>query len=156
IEFDIYNAGTCGSGQPTDTRFAQVLDTGTPGDGIGTASATYNSSSENSYCVVAKLVAGSAGGTNQFYAAGNAEAAGITFSNNTGQFVTGGGWINDPAGGKGNFGFNARYNKSGQPQGQMVYVWRGTYNGVAADYIIKSNSLTALQFVGTTYPISAT
>jgi hypothetical protein len=38
----------------------------------------------------------------------------------------------------------------------MVYVWRGTYNGVAADYIIKSNSLTALSFKGTTYPLSST
>jgi hypothetical protein len=46
----------------------------------------------------------------------------------------------------GNFGFNARFNRNGQPQGQFVYVWRGTYNGVAADYVIKSNSLTSLAF----------
>src|SRR5205823_8447301 len=73
----------------------------------------------------------------------------LTFYTNTGQFVTGGGWILDPAGGgngHGNFGFNARYNKSGQPQGQMVYVYRGLYNGVMADYRIKSNSLTSLGF----------
>jgi hypothetical protein len=73
----------------------------------------------------------------------------VTFYNNTGQFVTGGGWINDPAGGgngHGNFGFNARFNKSNQPQGQMVYVYRGTYNGVAVDYRIKSNSVTSLGF----------
>ena len=50
----------------------------------------------------------------------------------------------------GNFGFNARYNKSGQPQGQFVYVWRGTYNGVAADFILKSNALSALGFTQTT------
>jgi hypothetical protein len=37
----------------------------------------------------------------------------------------------------------------------MVYVYRGLYNGVAADFIIKSNSLTALRFSGTQYPISA-
>jgi hypothetical protein len=88
----------------------------------------------------------------------------ITFYNNTGQFVTGGGWIFDPAGGgngHGNFGFNARYNKSGQPQGQFVYVWRGTYNGVGADFILKSNALSALGFTQTTtssngYPMTAT
>jgi hypothetical protein len=38
----------------------------------------------------------------------------------------------------------------------MVYVYRGMYNGIAADFIIKSNSLTALQFVGSTYPITST
>jgi hypothetical protein len=27
-----------------------------------------------------------------------------------------------------------------------VYVWRGTYNGVAADYVIKSNALDSLGF----------
>jgi hypothetical protein len=155
IAFDIYSAGSCTSGTPT-TKYAQVSDTGTGGDGIGTASTTYKSTSEASYCVVARLVAGNAGGMNLYYTSPYAEPACITFYNNTGQFVTGGGWINDPGGGKGNFGFNARYNKKSGPQGQMVYVYRGLYMGVQADFIIKSNSLTALRFVGTTYPISAT
>jgi hypothetical protein len=155
VEFDIYPAGSCGSGTPV-TRIAQVLDGLTTGDGIGTASATYSSASESSYCVVARVVAGSSGGTNLWYTASEAQPAGITFYNNTGQFATGGGWISDPSGGKGNFGFNARYNKKGQPQGQMVYVYRGMYNGVLADYIIKSNALSALAFSGPTYPISAT
>ena len=48
----------------------------------------------------------------------------------TSGFVTGGGWVTDPTGSHGNFGFNARYNKKGQPQGQVVYVWRGIYEGV--------------------------
>src|SRR5207237_502917 len=131
-------------------------DTGTLGDGIGTASTTYTSSTENSYCVDAKVVAGSGAGTNQFYTAPSSEPAGIAFYINSGQFATGGGWVNDPGGSKGNFGFNARYNKSGSAQGQMVYVYRGLYNGVPADFIIKSNSLTALSFSGTTFPITAT
>jgi hypothetical protein len=44
----------------------------------------------------------------------------------------------------------------------MVYVYRGTMNGVAVTYVIKSNSLTALSFTPTivngveTYPIKAT
>jgi hypothetical protein len=141
---------------------AQVADTGVVGDGIGTATSTYTSSTENTYCVLTKVVAGSAGGTNQYYTAPNAENAVINFYNNTGQFVTGGGWITDPDNGRhGNFGFNARYNKNGQAQGQFVYVWRSTYQGVAADYIIKSNSLTALGFTQTAsssngYPMTST
>jgi len=38
----------------------------------------------------------------------------------------------------------------------MVYVSRTLYNGVLADFIIKSNALNALQFSGATYPISST
>jgi hypothetical protein len=102
------------------------------------------------------LVAGNTGGTNLFYAAPNAQAAGLDFYVNRGQFATGGGWVNDPSGSHGNFGFNARYNSTGSPKGQMVYVYRALYNGVLADFIIKSNALTALQFTGTTYPISST
>jgi hypothetical protein len=150
VQFDIYSATSCGTGAPTATRTAQVSDTGTLADGIGTATAVYASSSEASYCVVAKLIGSLTTNTvNAWYQAINAPAAVITFYNNTGQFVTGGGWIVDPNGGgnhKGNLGFNARFNKSGAPQGQMVYVYRGTYNGELADYRIKSNSLTSLGF----------
>ncbi|HEX2049213.1 MAG TPA: Ig-like domain-containing protein, partial [Actinomycetota bacterium] len=155
VRFNVYSQSNCGSGTPLTTRIARVADTGALGDGIGTARATYTSSSENTYCVVAELVGSSAGGTNQFYVAPNASSATVVFYNDLGQFVTGGGWIIDPNGRKGNFGFNARYNKNGQPQGQMVYVYRGTYQGVAADYVVKSNSLSALGFSGTTYPITA-
>jgi hypothetical protein len=158
VEFDIYSATSCGTGTPTATTTAQVSDTGTLGDGIGTAASSYTSSSEASYCVVVRLIGSlTASSVNAWYQANNAIAAVITFYNNSGQFVTGGGWVLDPAGGgngHGNFGFNARYNKTGAPQGQMVYVYRGLYNGVLADYRIKSNSLTALTFAcwnGTTW-----
>jgi hypothetical protein len=86
----------------------------------------------------------------------NAEAVGVDFYVNSGQFATGGGWVVDATGSHGNFGFNARYNSTGSPKGQMVYIYRALYNGVPADFIIKSNALTALQFTGTTYPVSAT
>ena len=154
IAFDIYPAGSCGSGTPSSTWYAHVALTGTPG--IGTATAGLSSPSEVSYCVVSRLVVGNTGGTNLFYAAPNAQAAGLDFYVNRGQFATGGGWVNDPSGSHGNFGFNARYNSTGSPKGQMVYVYRALYNGVLADFIIKSNALTALQFTGTTYPISST
>jgi len=85
----------------------------------------------------------------------NAQAVGVDFYVNSGQFATGGGWVNDPTGSHGNFGFNARYNSAGSPKGQMVYVYRSTYNGVLADFIFKSNALNALQFSGATYPISS-
>ena len=153
IAFDIYQAGSCGTGTPS-TWYAQVAMTGTAG--VGTATTTLGSASEVSYCVVSRLVAGNTGGTNMFYTAPNAQAAGLDFYMNSGQFATGGGWVNDPTGNHGNFGFNARYNSTGSPKGQMVYVYRALYNGVLADFIIKSNALTALQFTGSTYPISST
>jgi hypothetical protein len=153
VAFDTYPAGNCGSGTPS-TVYAQVALTSTAG--VGTATATLNSTSEASYCLISHLVAGSAGGTNLFYIAPDAEPVGVDFYVNSGQFATGGGWVNDSTGSHGNFGFNARYNASGSPKGQIVYVFRGTYNGVLADFIIKSNALSGLQFSGTTYPISAT
>jgi hypothetical protein len=153
IAFDIYPAGSCGSGAPS-TLYAQVGLTSTAG--VGIAASTLSSTTEVSYCVVSRLVAGSAGGPNQFYTAPAAETAGVDFYVNSGQFATGGGWVNDPSGSHGNFGFNARYNSTGSPKGQMVYIYRALYNGVPADFIIKSNALSALQFTGTTYPISST
>ena len=167
IRFDIYSQASCGTGAPLTSKYAQVVDTGTAGDGVGTARTTYTSTTENSYCVVARLVASASGGVNAWYTAPDAQTAALTFYKNTGQFVTGGGWIVDPNTNRGNFGFNARYNKNGQPQGQMVYVYRDLYTGpcstsptgecvgVQATYVVKSNSLTALGFTGTTYPIRA-
>jgi hypothetical protein len=174
IAFDIYGQASCpgtGTAGIVTTKYAQVADIGATGDGIGTATTTFTTSQETTYCVVVRLVASNGGttafggGTNQWYTAPSVTGTVITFYNNVGKFVTGGGWIPDPAGGgngKGNFGFNARYNKSNQPQGQMVYVYRGIYNGVAANYVVKSNALTALSFTPTivngveSYPMKAT
>jgi hypothetical protein len=153
IAFDIYPAGSCGSGTPS-TLYAQVALTSTAG--VGTATSTFSSASEASYCVISRVVAGSTGGTNLFYAAPYAEPVGVDFYVNSGQFATGGGWVSDPSGSHGNFGFNARYNSTGSAKGQTVYIYRSSYNGVAADFVIKSNALTALQFSGTKFPISST
>jgi hypothetical protein len=153
VAFDIYAETACGTGSPLTTLTAGVADTGATGDGVGTATTTYTTNTETTDCVIARVTTNNYYDTNQ-----NAAINTITFYKNLGQFVTGGGWVNDSAStnGHGNFGFNARYNSNGKAQGQMVYVWRGTYNGFAADYIIKSNALTALSFTGTTYPLSAT
>jgi hypothetical protein len=165
VEFDIYNSNTCMTGTPSATKYASVVDTGTAGDGIGTATTTYTvgGTTDTTICVRMTVVDdtnAANGTTNAWYSADESFGA-ATFYNNTGQFVTGGGWLPDGASsnGKANFGFNARYNKNGQPQGQFVYVWRGTYGGVPADFIIKSNSLTALGFTVTgtnAYPMTAT
>jgi hypothetical protein len=144
-------------GSTSTTIYAQVLDTGTVGDGIGTASATFKASSTGSYTVLAELVAGSSGGANQYYSAPNAQPATITFAPSSGEFATGAGWITDPATlSRGFFGLNAFYNSAGKAQGQFAYVWSGTYNGVPAFFTITSNALTALGFSGSTYPLSAT
>ncbi len=155
IAFDIYPAGSCGTGTPT-TRYARVYDTGVFGDGIGSATTIFSSSSEASYCVIARLAASATGGVNAWYQADFAQPGSIAFYNNVGQFATGGGWIIDPNGKKANFGFNARFNNKGVPKGQLVYVYRGMYNGVLADFIIKSNVIDALSFSGNTYPMAAT
>jgi len=108
--------------------------------------------------VTASIVANGSGGTpNLFYTAPIDTSGIIAFYQDTGQFVTGGGTIPETGNVKrSNFGFVARYNKSGKAQGQMVYLFRAPYNGVDAVYKIKSNALTGLSFSGTTYPISAT
>ena len=144
-------------GTTATTIYAPVIDTGTVGDGIGTASATFKASSTGSYTVLAELVAGSSGGANQYYSAANAQPATITFSPSSGEFATGGGWITDPATlSRGFFGLDAFYGSAGKAQGQFAYVWSGTYNGVPAFFTITSNALTALGFSGSTYPLSAT
>src|SRR2546425_13029714 len=77
VVFDIYSGTSCGSSGPAATTApVQVSDGLTVNDGIGTATATYSSSSESSYCVVARLV-GSTGGTstNLYYKAHSAQAA---------------------------------------------------------------------------------
>jgi hypothetical protein len=54
--------------------------------------------------------------------------------------VTGGGWIYDDDGRKGNFGFNVKYKKNGLPGGQSIYVYRVD----GWEYIIKSNAWTGM------------
>ncbi len=154
VAFDLYPAASCLSGTPT-SLYAQVVDNGDVGDGIGTAASTFSSSTEASFCVVARVVAGPDGGENQWYTADFANSA-LTFYEPSGQFATGGGWINDPDGGKANFGFNARYLKKGAPKGNLVYVFRGEYQGIPADFVIKSNAVDALAFAGSDFPIQAT
>jgi hypothetical protein len=103
---------------------------------------------EQTYCVVARLTSpASQTGANRYYAAIPAQAAVLTVVSTTGKFATGGGWIvDDDTNGHGNFGFTARFTKTGAPKGSAVYVWRGTYRGELVDFIVKSNAITGLSF----------
>jgi hypothetical protein len=157
VEFDLYLSGSCLSGAPSYMPIVRVQDTGTIGDGVGTASYTFSQATEGSFCVVPRVVAAD-GTANPYYTAPDGQVTGLAFYTNSGQFATGGGWIADALSstGKGSLGFNARYTKTGGAKGQMVYVWRGSYNGQAADFIIKSNALTSLTFAGSGSAYTAT
>jgi hypothetical protein len=123
VEFDIYPAGNFRSGRP-GRLFAQVFDTGTAGDGIGTATATYKSMSEGAYGVTAKVVSGPSGTANLYYTPVTDNGS-ITFYEDIDRFVNGSGHITDATASKGVFAFNGRFIHNNQLQGQFVYTWRG-------------------------------
>jgi hypothetical protein len=87
--------------------------------------------------------------TNDYFTAPDSDPAVVTvYQPSTSQFATGGGWIIDPglnslpvavssANQHGNFGFSVKYKSGTTPQGQAVYVFRGS-DGY--DYVVKSNS----------------
>ena len=54
------------------------------------------------------------------------------------------------------FSFIARNDAKGQPVGQLVYTYLGMYNGIPAVFIIRSGTLSSLQFSGSAYPLSMT
>ena len=60
-----------------------------------------------------------------------------------GDFVTGGGWIEDANGNKGNFGFNVKYKKNGLPKGQAIFVYKeGEYT-----VIVKANAWVGMAII---------
>ncbi|HVM70346.1 MAG TPA: MBG domain-containing protein [Anaerolineales bacterium] len=156
VQFNIYPESTCGTSTNIAPIYVKVSDGATLGDGIGTASAVVKADSETTYCVIARLVSGNDGGVNQYYTAPDAQTVAISFYQDTGKFAAGGGWIADPNGSMGNFSFVTRADSKGKPAGQLVYTYQGSYNGIAAFFIIRSNSLTALQFTGSNYPVTGT
>jgi len=73
----------------------------------------------------------------------------------TGQFVTGGGWVADPSSlnpkNQANFGFVVRFSKTGQVQGQSVYIYKAFCVAPAptsdlCEIMIKSNAWMGLGF----------
>jgi hypothetical protein len=111
-----------------------VSTTDTPGVGVAT-SATGNLP-EDSYVVIVSIDPSN----NNYYCGPTSDPTTITVYEPTSSYVTGGGWITENTGNKGNFGFVVRYNKSKQVKGQSVYVYR-----IAGwDYVIKSNAWIGL------------
>jgi hypothetical protein len=137
IEFDIFASNNF-SGTPDHTFYAQA-------NAQGVASTVQNLSADN-YIVSVRVDPG-----NGFFTSPFADAVVVTvYTPLAGVWVTGGGWITDPSfenrpvaisssNSHGNFGFNVRYKKGSTtiPQGQLVYVFRGS-DGY--DYVVKSNS----------------
>jgi MBG domain (YGX type)/Carboxypeptidase regulatory-like domain/Bacterial Ig-like domain (group 3) len=80
--------------------------------------------------------------------------------------ATGGGWIVDPEGGRGHFGFTVKFLKNGNPQGNNIYIHlksldlaalgiAGAPAGVRSyNIIFKSNSMSAMTST-TTAPLTA-
>lgn len=132
--FSIY-AGQLGSVYMT-IQAIPVSQTEMPG--IGVAVATINNLPENGYLIIVSIDA------NDYYSGPTSDPTTLTVYEPTESFVTGGGWIRDPTGSKGNFGFNVKYTKSGKPQGHSIYVYRqGEW-----DYIVKSSAWTGLAIDG--------
>ena len=88
----------------------------------------------DNYTVIVQIPSG-----NAYFSAPNSDPVVLTvYQPTTTEFATGGGWVNDPGGNHGNFGFNVKYKSGTTPMGQSVYVFRA--NGY--DYVVKSNSWT--------------
>jgi hypothetical protein len=65
------------------------------------------------------------------------------------QFVTAAGTLPGPGGTKAKVGVTARYNKGDRALGRMSFQYRGTYQGVPVDFVVRSTALSALSFGAT-------
>ena len=113
-----------------------VSVTKTDVSGVGVAKVEIPNLSENGYIIIISIDADD----NDYYHGPTSDPIPLTVYEPTGEFVTGGGWIRDPTGSKGNFGFNVKYTRSGKPRGHSVYVYRDN----EWNYIVKSNAWIGL------------
>ncbi|TRZ91404.1 MAG: hypothetical protein D4R88_01985 [Methanosarcinales archaeon] len=141
VNFTIYKSGDLTYSNPITTvpSVASVSVTSS-GTGIGTAKATINNLPVDDYMVIARIV------PNDYYKPITSAPTPLIVYEPTGKFTTGGGWILDPVGSHGNFGFTVKYNKQGKVQGNSLYIYR--QNGL--DYIVKSNAWIGLAIKGIT------
>ena len=109
-------------------------------DGVGVAVIEIPNLPENEYLVKVCLSLDK----NYYHQAKDSDLAILIVYEPTGDFVTGGGWIVDSNGNKGNFGFNVKYKKNNLPKGQAIYIYReGDW-----EYIIKSNAWIGMAIIG--------
>jgi len=99
-----------------------------------TASATFTGLGPNVYDVSFTI-----GGA---YYTGSASSVLAVFDPSLGN-VTGGGWIMHD-GVRANFGFNVKYQKNGNAQGQLLYI----EHRPTGDYVVKSNAIGTLSIAG--------
>jgi len=130
VNFTIYQSGDPSYSNP----IATVSSVTSSGMGVGTATATIENLPEDDYMIIARIA------PNDYYQSISSNPTPMIVYEPTGQFTTGGGWIWDPTGSHGNFGFNVKYNKKGKVQGNSIYVYR--LDGF--DYIVKSNAWIGL------------
>lgn len=100
------------------------------------------------------LVGATGTGSNGYYVAPPAEAAGLAVFIDASGKISGGGWI-DVGDGRSTIGFNAT-SKSGKVKGNLVFIERTVYEGTKAMLIIKSNAIDTLRTSGSDFPITAT
>ena len=135
VNFNIYKSSDLSYSNPVATvpSVASISVTSS-GMGVGTATATIDNLTEDDYMVIARIV------PNDYYLPISSKPTPMIVYEPTDQFTTGGGWIWDPTGSHGNFGFNVKYNKKGKVKGNSIYVYR--LDGL--DYIVKSNAWIGL------------
>ncbi|MBC2697376.1 MAG: PKD domain-containing protein [ANME-2 cluster archaeon] len=135
VNFNIYKSSDLSYSNPIATipSIASIPVTSS-GIGVGTATATIDNLPEDDYMIMARIV------PNNFYLSISSNPTPMVVYEPTDQFTTGGGWIWDPTGSHGNFGFNVKYNKKGKVKGNSIYVYR--LDGL--DYIVKSNAWIGL------------
>jgi len=109
-------------------------------DGVGIATITIpNTLPEEGYFVQISFNLDE----NDYYWGDNTDYVTLIIYEPEGDFVTGGGWIEDVNGNKANFGFNIKYKKNGLPKGQAIFVYReGDYN-----IIVKSNAWVGMAII---------
>ena len=135
VNFNIYKSSDLSYSNPVATipSVASISVTSS-GMGIGTATATIDNLPEDDYMIMARIV------PNNYYLPISSNPTPMIVYEPTEQFTTGGGWIWDPTGSHGNFGFNVKYNKKGKVKGNSIYVYRLD----KLDYIVKSNAWIGL------------
>ena len=80
---------------------------------------------------------------NDYYCGDTTDYVTLIIYEPIGDFVTGGGWIEDADGNKGNFGFNVKYKKNGAPKGQAIFVYKeGDYT-----VIVKANAWVGMAII---------